>query len=177
MKALHIPSRAIRYFFRDATLSIRGEPAKFTAALAFTIETEEALDFDWMGRTYRFERQHRPLTASERRMVAAIAAVISARYRSISSRHSAAGLHLFEGLPEDRYVSTFVNPAECNRDMLAGAIAVLRQSSLITYENQRISTGVIVVNQPLEADAAARALRYCPHVGQAIPPLLRRTAH
>jgi hypothetical protein len=80
--------------------------------------------------------------------------VLSARYRSIFFADSAAASpQLFEGRSEDRYVSAFLDPSPyadggaqpAKHDGIADAIEVLRQSSLITYENRRISTGVILV--------------------------------
>jgi hypothetical protein len=79
---------------------------------------------------------------------------LTARYRGIFFPVSAAySSHLFEGLAEDRYVSAFLdhfpylekNEAPLERDVIADAIDVLRQSSLLTYENRRISTGVILM--------------------------------
>jgi DNA integrity scanning protein DisA with diadenylate cyclase activity len=68
---------------------------------------------------------------------------------------------MFEGLPEDRFVSAFLDhfpyleqaglPVE--RDVVADAIEVLRLSSLITYENRRVSTGVILLGEGQAARA------------------------
>src|SRR5438093_12997837 len=56
----------------------------------------------------------------------------------------------FGGLPEDRYVSAFLDPrpysdeSQLRRDRIADAIEVLRTSALTTYENRRISTGALL---------------------------------
>jgi len=103
---------------------------------------------------YHLETSGRPFTADQLRMLGAIGAVLSARYRSIFSAVSIAATNrIFEGLPEDRYVSAFLDhvpylagdglPAD--RDVVADAIEVLRESSLQTYENVRISTGAILL--------------------------------
>jgi hypothetical protein len=102
-----------------------------------------------MGVTYGLKRPGRPFSRDECRMVAAVANVVWARYRTVLSAEPVAKLHLLEGLPEDRSVSAFLDPAG-NGAVLAQAIGVLRQSSLITYESRRISTGVILVNDDLD---------------------------
>ena len=148
--------KGVRYFFPDAVLSPRAEAAAFQPALTLH-PADGGLDLEWMGVNYRQERTARPLSSDERRMMAAVGAVISARYQSIVSAEPVAKLHLLEGLPEDRYVSAFLDPVGSG-DVLAQAIGVLRQSSLITYESRRISTGVILVNDDL--DAGRRAVPY-----------------
>jgi hypothetical protein len=87
------------------------------------------------------------------RLLGAIGAVLSARYRSIFSAVSAASTsELFEGLAEDRFVSAFLDHAPylaeelpVDRDVVANAIEVMRESSLLTYENRRISSGVLLM--------------------------------
>jgi hypothetical protein len=97
---------------------------------------------------------NRGFSADQLRLLGAIGAVLGARYRGIFlSGSTAATTHLFEGLAEDRYVSAFLEHAPyleehgfpAGRDVIADAIDVMRQSSLITYENRRISTGVILI--------------------------------
>jgi hypothetical protein len=56
----------------------------------------------------------------------------------------------FWGLPEDRYVSAFLDPRpyaeslQSRPDRIADAIEVLRTSALTTSENRRISTGALL---------------------------------
>jgi hypothetical protein len=66
---------------------------------------------------------------------------------------AAQSFHLFQGLPEDRYVSAFLEPTPYHSlealahlpDRVAEAIGVLRVSALTTYENRPITTGVLLV--------------------------------
>ena len=64
---------------------------------------------------------------------------------------------LFKGLPEDRYVSAFVDRAPYAKkawqgpDRIEDAIEVLRTSSLSTYENRRISTGALLFGNRRDA--------------------------
>src|SRR5581483_5686999 len=118
--------------------------------------TDGAVELEWLGTRYCLERSGHSFTEDQLRLLAAIGAVLSARYRSIfSSGSAAANPQLFDGLAEDRYVSAFLDPSPYSdeaeppsrRDVVADAITVLRQSSLITYENRRSSTGVILAGQ------------------------------
>ncbi|HEY1238953.1 MAG TPA: hypothetical protein VGF16_00290 [Bryobacteraceae bacterium] len=145
--------RGVRYFFPEAELSSRETASEVKHSLALHNRTDGTLDLEWMGNRYRLRRGGRAFTEDQLRMVAAIGDVLSARYRSIFFPESAAASpQLFEGRSEDRYVSAFLDPSPYTdagglsgkRDGIADAIDVLRQSSLITYENRRISTGVIL---------------------------------
>ena len=112
------------------------------------------LELEWCGARYSFSAGGRAFSEHEMRLLGATGDVLAARYRSIFTDAPAASmLHLFRGLPEDRYVSAFLDhqpyldqggiPVEA--DAIAAAIDVLRESSLLTYENRRISTGVLVM--------------------------------
>ncbi|HYW46795.1 MAG TPA: hypothetical protein VE959_28270 [Bryobacteraceae bacterium] len=146
--------RGVRYFFPDAALAVEGRLVTPSPTLRFHSRPDGSVDLDWMGSRYHFETEGRPFTENQMRLLAGIGAVLSARYRSIFSAASAASTtSVFQGLAEDRYVSAFLDhtpyldedglPAE--RDVVADAIEVLRESSLLTYENRRISTGVILL--------------------------------
>jgi len=147
-------ARGVRYFFPDAQLLETGAAAEVAPSLNFFSLTDGTLRLEWMGVQYHLVGGDKVFSEDELRLLGAMGGVLSARYRGIFSPGSSAyASHLFEGLPEDRYVSAFLNhypyfdgdglPAE--RDVVADAIGVLRQSSLITYENRRISTGVILI--------------------------------
>jgi hypothetical protein len=73
---------------------------------------------------------------------------------------------LFLGLPEDHYVSAFLDPSPylessivpSARDRISDALEVLRITSLTTYENRRVSTGVLLLGsdpRPCPAGAVA----------------------
>src|SRR5262249_30757072 len=111
-------------------------------------------ELEWMDRYYRLHQTGGPFTEHQLRLLGAMGGVLSARFRSIFFAVSAAATNsMFEGLAEDRYVSAFLDPAPYldertlpgSRDIVASAIEVLRESSLITYENRRISTGALLM--------------------------------
>ena len=90
---------------------------------------------------------------SEMRVIVAVGNVLAARFRSFfNSNTAAATLALFRGLPEDRYISAYLDPftylgdseIPTRQDYIADAIEVLRESSLLTFENRRISTGALL---------------------------------
>jgi hypothetical protein len=145
--------RGVRYFFADAELRATGSAPETVPSLNFRSRTDGGLALEWMGTRYELERAGRPFTEDQLRLVGAIGGVLSARYRSIFYAVSAATPSLFVGLAEDRYVSAFLDHSPyldeaglpADRNVVADAIEVLRESSLLTYENRRISTGVILV--------------------------------
>lgn len=156
----------VRYFFRDTALTPVANVAEVAPSLRFASLTDGSLDLVWMGTRYHLDCG-RPFTENELRLLGAIGAVLSARYRSIFFPASAASsAHLFEGMAEDRFVSAFLdhttyleeNGLPAGRDVVADAIKVLRQSSLMTYENRRVSTGVILLGEDHPVRAAAKWL-------------------
>jgi hypothetical protein len=166
--------RGVRYFFPNASLSRAGRSGRSSPQLRFHSRTDGAVDLEWLGECYHLAAEGRPFTQDQLRMLAAIGAVLSARYRSIFSAVSVASTNrIFEGLAEDRFVSAFLDHAQyldeeglpAERDVVADAIEVLRESSLLTYENLRISTGVILLGageDPFHCppEPPAGALRY-----------------
>jgi hypothetical protein len=166
--------RGVRYFFPNSALVVEGPAPVRNPQLRFHTRTDGAIDLTWLGMRYHLETSGRPFTADQLRLMGAIGAVLSARYRSIFSAISVAATNrIFEGLPEDRFVSAFLDHAPylagdglpIERDVVADAIEVLRESSLQTYENLRISTGVILLgagNDPFRKipKPPSGALRY-----------------
>ena len=141
--------RGVRYFFPEAELTARDTASEVKPSLSLHNRTDGTLDLEWMGTRYHLLRRGgRAFTEDQLRLLAAIGDVLSARDRSIVYPESAAASpQLFAGRSEDRYVSAFLDPSpytesgglSVKRDGIADAIDVLRQSSLITYENRRIS--------------------------------------
>jgi hypothetical protein len=93
----------------------------------------------------------RELTENEHKLLRSIARVLSMRYRMlIDSAVAVERIEMFRGLPEDRFVSAFLDAAPHTEgsplmlDRVSEAIEVLRISSSSTYENRRINTGVLL---------------------------------
>ncbi|HEX3035604.1 MAG TPA: hypothetical protein VHT73_10820 [Thermodesulfobacteriota bacterium] len=120
--------------------------------LIFNRQQDGVLELEWLGFRYSLSNQGRPFTENEERLLKGIGNVLSTRYQILFNADLAArNFHLFSGLPEDRYVSAFLDPSHIRRetltrstDRIEDAIEVLRISSLTTYENRRIETGVLL---------------------------------
>jgi hypothetical protein len=161
------------YFFPSAKFESLGRhPA--AAQHAMSLKTgHNSLRIDWLGTTCSLTRDE-PFSDSEIRLLNSIGAVLGARYRMIRDADRVEQrFELFRGLPEDRYVSAYIDgmpyrePVWRGPDRLEDAIEVLRTTSLTTYENRRISTGVLLFGKMPDAchELPAKppgALRYSP---------------
>ncbi len=128
---------------------------------------------NWLGSRYSLT-QDEPFSESELKLLTSIGAVLDARYRMIiDATRVEQRFELFRGVPEDRHVSAFVDGAPYAQrvwegpDRVEDAIEVLRTSSLSTYENRRISTGVLLFGKDPDPChevpvTPAGALRYSP---------------
>lgn len=144
--------RGLRYFLPSARIEITGSAVSQTK-LDLVSRTDGKLILSWFGREYLVEHPRGTFTENEIRVIVAVGSVLTARYRGFFNTNTAAvTLALFRGLPEDRYISAFLDPftylddAEipARPDYIADAIEVLRESSLLTFENRRISTGALL---------------------------------
>ena len=165
--------KGISYFFPSVKFqSLDGDPGVTQDLVAEGSGGSSAV-MNWLGSRYLLTRDE-PLTESELKLLRSIGAVLDSRYRMISdATRVEQGFELFRGLPEDRYVSAYIDRAPYNApvwkgpDRVEDAIEVLRTSSLSTYENRRISTGALLFGKSpdpcheLPANPS-RALRYSP---------------
>jgi hypothetical protein len=117
------------------------------------VEGEVAANVEWLGARYSLNNRGKPFTMHERQLLQSIGKVLSTRYRLLFNADVAArSSEIFSGLPEDHYVSAFLDPhvfagAETLAkvvDRVSEAIEVLRISALSTYEDRRISTGALL---------------------------------
>jgi len=162
----------IGYFFPTATFQQLPQEAGSNQELIKGADGT-SLMMNWLGARYLLTRDN-PFSDSEIRLLGSIGAVLHARYRMIiDAARVEQRFELFRGLPEDRYVSAYLDISPYNQpvwrepDRLEDAIEVLRTTSLSTYENRRISTGVLLFGKSPDACHAlpaqpANALRYAP---------------
>src|SRR6266403_839701 len=128
---------------------------------------------NWLGSRYSLTRNE-PFSDAELKLLTGVDAVLDSRYRMIVDvTRVEQRFELFRGLPEDRYVCAYIDgPPYAQKvwqgpDRVEDAIEVLRTSSLSTYENRRISTGVLLFGKspdpchelPVQPSGA---LRYSP---------------
>jgi hypothetical protein len=125
------------------------------------------------GSRYRVTRDE-PFSESEAKLLRSMGAVLDSRYRMIvDATRVEQRFELFRGVPEDRYVSAYIDgtpysePVWKGPDRVEDAIEVLRTSSLSTDENRRISTGALLFGKDPDPchdlpDNPQGALRYSP---------------
>ncbi len=143
----------IKYFWPASRLSATGPASSLNPDLVSTPTASGQLELEWLGIQYVVSKPDGPFTIDQRRLVRKIGEMLTFRYRLLAQADLALrGLHLFRGVPEDRYVSAFLDSKPYasiealteTPDRVAEAIEVLRVSSLSTYENRRIATGVLL---------------------------------
>jgi hypothetical protein len=163
----------IRYFFPNATLERTPQGTEQMPGLLAAVPSEGEVQFSWMGNGYSLTASSK-LSEHKQRLLRSIGMVLSARYQLLTNEELAAqSFQLFRGLPEDRFVSAFLDPGPHTSaeaiagipDRVADAIEVLRTSSMSTYENRRIATGVLLFGSMPEPcheppRTPKRALRY-----------------
>jgi hypothetical protein len=147
---------ALRQFFDRASLDAEPTPSVSSdAQLAIEPSANpSALIIRWFGTRYTLRvPASSAFTAHEVRLARAIGSVLAARYDAINNpRVIAERAGLFSGAIEDRYVGAFLDPRpyaidarEARADRIASIIELLRVAALSSYENQPISTGVLLL--------------------------------
>ena len=151
--------QGLSHFFPDAHIEAVGRVDTTETDRLFESAVDDhdqnVLMLQWLGRAYALRRPGHPFTDCEASLADAIGRVLGARYRALFNPDIAAkSFHLFRGLPEDKYVSAFLDPRlyrslespASDADRVTDAIEVLRTSALTTYENRRISTGALLLD-------------------------------
>jgi hypothetical protein len=148
--------RALARFFERARLETEAVPSPSSDGRLAIEPTADpgALSVRWFGNRYvlRVPGQ-RPFTAHEVRFARAIGGVLAARYRAIlSPQMMVERSDLFSGAIEDRYVGAFFDETPYQQrteqavvDRVAEVIEILRVAALSSYENQAISSGVLLL--------------------------------
>jgi len=144
--------RGVQYFLPSSHLDIVGQDQESTTEITFHRATEDGLSFAWLGDRYKLVNGRR-FSDHEQKMVRSIVRFLSARYNLLFDSETATrSSTIFSGLPEDRYVSAFLDGSvfddpmsmAVRPDRISEAIDVLRISALSSYEDKRISTGALL---------------------------------
>ena len=102
--------RGLRYFLPTARIEITGTDVS-RSTLDLVSRTDGKLALSWFGQDYVLEHPRGTFTENEMRIIVAVGNVLAARFRSFFNTNTAAAtLALFRGLPEDRYISAFLDP-------------------------------------------------------------------
>lgn len=146
--------RGIRYFLPETDWVREAETEEAVSPrLVAERRGDGRLSVAWLGERHTLLSRAGTFSEAQMRMVRRIGNVLEARYQLLSDAPKAVeNFHLFRGLPEDRFVSAFLDPAPYRNaealtrvgDRVSEAIEVLRISSSTTYENRRIETGVLL---------------------------------
>jgi hypothetical protein len=167
--------RALRRFFERATLETESLPSPSSDGRLAIEATEDpgALSVRWFGNRYQLRvPPTRRFTAHEVRFARAIGSVLESRYRAILNPQlmvDRAGL--FRGAIEDRYVGAFFDGTPYSprsdggrSERVAEVLEMLRIAALSSYENQPISTGVLLLEGDVDPMGAYPAKeRDSPH--------------
>jgi hypothetical protein len=161
----------IKYFFPTARLEAVTTGSHQSKQRITENSDGSSLTLNWLGAQYVLDNG-KPFSDSELKLLKSIGTVLDSRYRMILDPALVdQRFELFRGLPEDRYVSAYVDSRPyagavwTGPDRVEDVIEVLRTTSLSTYENRRISTGTLLFGtQPDPCHALpstpAGALRY-----------------
>ena len=162
---------ALRQFFGRATFETEPIPSLSSDGRLAIEPTNDpsVLSIRWFGSRHVLHvPARRPFTPHEVRLAKAIGSVLALRYRAIfDPKQMLERGELFRGAIEDRYVGAFLEraasrttPAHARADLVATAIEVLRVAALSSYENQAISSGVLLARRRrTRADRGGRAGR------------------
>ena len=144
--------RGIQYFLPSSELTNVGRTEERKPQLHSYVRIGGA-DLEWLGAKYSLVNQGKDFTEHEHKLLKSIGKVLSTRYQLLFDAEVVArSSEIFSGLPEDHYVSGFLDPyvfagaAKMAKviDRVSEAIEVLRISALSTYEDRRISTGALL---------------------------------
>jgi hypothetical protein len=125
-------------------------------------EGAEAVEVEMFGTRYRLaSRDGARFSSHDRRMVAAIGAVLGMRYYHLFQVSSTPRLELYRGGSDDHYVAAFVEPhvyapPGLRPSRVAATVQTLRTAALSTYENHRVSTGALLLGPEGEAEPNVR---------------------
>jgi hypothetical protein len=167
--------RALAHFFERATLETEFAPSQSSEGRLAIEPTADpsALVVRWFGNRYVLRvPPDRPFTDHEMQFARAIGAVLESRFRAILNPQllfERPGL--FRGAIEDRYVGAYFDGTPYSKradgarsERVAEVLEILRTAALSTYENQPISTGVMLLEGDEDPVAAyPRSERAWPH--------------
>ena len=155
--------RYLEHFFPDARLEpagdrsfIQWEGPATEANYQFADDPEGfGLEIEWFRTRYVFVPDNpAPFLPSERKLVEYIIRVLDRRFRAMFDLSVTHRAELFHYAVEDLIVTEYLNPPDPIR--LPAALEALRVAALSTYENRRVSTGVLLLGTDHDPAAPER---------------------
>ncbi len=97
-------------------------------------------------------RDGRNFSTHDHQLIQALGTVLSLRHHHLFQLNHTSRLELYRGGSEDHYVAAFIEPwtythAAPRPSRIASTIHTLRTAALSTYENRRVSTGVLLLGE------------------------------
>jgi hypothetical protein len=143
---------ALAHFFPESVIEHAPRDADPVPELTVHPEGERTVAVEWLAVRYRMHRSEFDFTEHDHRMLRAIGRYVTARHRLAHHTPDDPGvLRLFGGRPEDHVVSAWLDlaasgdtPTRTNAERIDDAVEVLRTCALGTYENRRITMGVLL---------------------------------
>jgi DNA integrity scanning protein DisA with diadenylate cyclase activity len=143
---------SLEHFFPDATLDSGSDRSliDFDASpdeTHYRIHDDSVglgIEIDWFGTRYLFQPgSPTPFWPAQRRLIEVILNVLDLRYRGLYDLTVPHRDERFQYAIEDLIVTEFINPTDPFR--VPAVLEALRVAALSTYENRRVSTGVILL--------------------------------
>jgi hypothetical protein len=144
--------RALASFFPECTVEREPRQGHSTADPTVQPEGERGALVDWLGLRWRVRREEFDFTAHDHRLLRAIGRLLTAR-QQVAHQGAAEpeAFRIFAGRTEDHVVSAWLDlaasgdaPTRANAERIDDAVEVLRTCALGTYENRRITMGVLL---------------------------------
>jgi DNA integrity scanning protein DisA with diadenylate cyclase activity len=155
--------RHLEHFFPDASLEPAGDRSFIhwmgspnQANYQFADDPDGVgVEIEWFRTRYLFlPGSPSPFLPAERRMIEVIVRVLDRRFRALFDLGVANRAELFHYVIEDLIVADYLDPPGAIR--LPAALEALRAAALSTYENRRVSTGVLLLGTENDPSAPGR---------------------
>ena len=103
--------RGIQYFLPDTEWSARG-PVESNDPLALKLTQKPGtMSVEWLGQRHELRSRSGDFTDSQARMARRVGNVLQARHQIlVDGQRAVENFDLFRGVPEDRYVSAYLDP-------------------------------------------------------------------
>lgn len=144
--------RNLEHFFPDATLTFLGDRNfisvdELTRVELYQIEDDPdgvGIIINWLRSRFTFTPgSPTPFLPAERHLIDVIVDTQNHRYRTLFDAEAANRVEMFQFATEDFILAGYLDPPESSR--IPTALEALRVAALSTYENRRVSTGVLLL--------------------------------
>lgn len=152
--------RSLEHFFPDAILDVAGDRSFIEwdgspFQQNYRVENEPdglGVTIEWFRTRYSFQpNSPAPFLPSERRLIETTLRALHIRFRGLFDVEVAHRIDRFHYVLEDLILTDYLDPEEPYR--VPAALEALRVAALSTYENRRVSSGVLLLGT--EEDPAA----------------------